>query len=84
MPTTAPRVNVTFDPLVREILLEISKAQNASLSEIVNQLVRSALELAEDLALVQYGEERLRNFRRDDALTSEELLKWNKGRKKSK
>ena len=82
MPTTLPRVNVAFKRPIYEILEEISRAERASLSQVVSRLVQSALELAEDLALVEAAEKRLESFSRDDALDSAELLQWNKSRKK--
>lgn len=84
MPTTLPRVNVAFDRATYEALEEISKTEHASLSYIVSKLVKYALELAEDLALVEEAEKRLSSFHRDDALTTENLLRWNKGRKKAR
>ncbi len=82
MPTTLPRVNVVFERPIYEILEEISRAERASLSQVVSRLVQSALELAEDLALAETAEKRLESFSRDDALDSTELLKWNKRRKR--
>lgn len=84
MPTTLPRVNVAFDPGTYEVLEELSKAEHASLSAIVSKLVQSALELSEDLALGELAGERLASFRRDGALTSQDLLKWNRARRKSR
>ena len=81
MPTTLPRVNVVFERPIYEILEEISRAERASLSQVVSRLVQSALELAEDLALVETAEKRLESFSRDDGLDSTELVKWNKSRK---
>jgi len=82
MPTTHPRVNVTLEPETYHVLEAISKLEKSSLSNVVSKLVNLALELAEDLALVQGATARLEDFRRDDALSSEALLKWNKTRKK--
>lgn len=82
MPTTLPRVNVAFERSTYEVLEAISKVEHASLSHIVSRLVKYALELAEDLALVQGAEKRLNTFKRDDAISSAELLKWNKSRRR--
>lgn len=82
MPTTLPRVNVAFERPIYEILKEVSKAEGASLSQVVTQLVQSALELAEDLALASAAEKRLQTFQRDDALRSDDLLRWNRARKR--
>lgn len=84
MPTTLPRVNVVFEKGTYEILEEISKVEHASLSHIVSKLVNYALELAEDLAVVQDAEKRLLSFKRDDAIETKELLKWNKARPKNR
>ena len=84
MPTALPRINVALDEATYEVLQEMSKAEHASLSHIVSKLVKYALELAEDLALVQSAENRLETFRRDDTLSTKALLKWNKSRRKSR
>lgn len=82
MPTTNPRVYVTLEPGTRQLLEAISEAENSSISNVVSKLINYALGLAEDLALVERTNQRLESFRRDDAFTSSDILKWNKGRKK--
>lgn len=82
MPTTLPRVQVSFGKSTHQALEDIAKIEGVSLSQLVSNLVDSALELAEDLALVQTAERRLATLRRDDMLSSDYLLKWNKSRKK--
>ena len=84
MPTTLPRVPVTFERPTYETLKQISEAQHLSLSGLISRLVETALELAEDLSLSQMAEERLQGFRRDDALSSKEILRWNTMRGKRK
>ncbi|MBI2094270.1 MAG: hypothetical protein HYT88_06085 [Candidatus Omnitrophica bacterium] len=84
MPTTLPRVNVPFEPATYSILRQFSRTQHASLSQVVSRLVKYAIELSEDLALAEVAEERLGTFRRDDALSTEQILRWNKGRKNRK
>ena len=81
MPTTLPRVNVPFEPPTYEVLQRFSKAQHTSLSQVVSKLVKYAIEMTEDLALVQFAEGRLQTFKRDDALSTAQLLQWNKGRR---
>jgi hypothetical protein len=63
------------------MLERVSKAEGASLSQVVASLVQTSLKLSEDLALAQVGETRLASFRRDDALTTETLLAWNRARR---
>lgn len=84
MPTTLPRVQVSFEKPTFEILGQISRVEKISLAHVVTKLVVAALELSEDLALGQKAESRLKSFIRDDAYSSKELLKWNKNRPKTK
>lgn len=81
MPTTVPRIQVSFEPATYSVLERVSRAEGASLSHVVASLVHASLELAEDLTLGQIGETRLASFRRDDALTTDALLTWNRTRK---
>ena len=81
MPTTLPRVQVSFEPSTYAVLERVSRAEGASLSQVVASLVHASLELAEDLALAKIGETRLASFRRDDALTTDALVTWNRARK---
>lgn len=84
MPTTLPRVHVTFEKPIYNALRELAKSQNLHLSAFIHKLVVSALSLAEDLAFVDIAEERLKTFRRDDAISSQDLLQWNRNRAKRK
>jgi hypothetical protein len=81
MPTTLPRIQVALEPSTYAILERVSRAEGASLSHVVASLVQTSLELSEDLALAQVGETRLASFRRDDALTTDALLAWNRKRR---
>ncbi|MBI3319702.1 MAG: toxin-antitoxin system, antitoxin component [Candidatus Omnitrophica bacterium] len=81
MPTTLPRVQVSLEPSTFAMLERVSRAEGASLSQVVASLVQTSLELSEDLALAEVGQVRLRSFRRDDALTTDALLTWNRARK---
>lgn len=82
MPTTLPRVNVVFERSIYEALEKVSRMEGTSLSQVVSRLVQSAFELAEDLALTEVAQERLNSFQRDDALSTESLLRWNRARRK--
>jgi hypothetical protein len=84
MPTTMQRVQVPFESEIYEALTAISKAENIPMSQLINKLVTSALEFAEDLTLSEVASKRMESFRRDDAMTTKEMLKWNKDRKKRK
>ena len=80
MSTTLPRVQVALEPSTYALLERLSRDEGASLSHVVASLVQTSLELSEDLALAQVGEARLSSFRRDDAVTTDALLAWNRKR----
>lgn len=81
MPTTLPRVQVSLEPSTYAMLERVSRTAGTSLSHVVASLVQTSLELSEDLSLAEVGEARLKHFRRDDALTTDALLKWNRARR---
>jgi len=81
MPTILPRVNVTFDSQTHKVLSFLAKGKHESLGGLIAEMVQTQLELMEDLALGELADKRLTTFKRDDALTSESFLKWNKSRK---
>ena len=84
MPTTMQRVAVPFEAEVYGALTAISKAEKIPMSQLINKLVTSALEFTEDLTLSEVATKRLELFRRDDAMSTQEMLKWNKARKKKR
>ena len=84
MPTVMQRVQVPFEAEIYEALEGISKAEKIPMSQLINKLVTSALEFAEDLTLSEVATKRLDSFRRDDAMTTKEMLKWNKTHKRKR
>ena len=80
MPTALPRVQVALEPATYALLERVSRTEGASLSHVVASLVQASIDLSEDLTLAQIGEARLTSFRRDDALTTDALLAWNRKR----
>ncbi len=84
MPTTMQRVAVPFEAEIYEALAAISKAEKIPMSQLIHKLVTSALEFAEDLTLSEVATKRLETFGRDDAMSTQEMLKWNKARKKKR
>ena len=81
MPTTLPRVQVTLERPTYAALAKMARTEHKPLSAVVAQLVESAMELGDDLGLARLAEARLRTFRRDDALTTKALLRWNRRRR---
>ena len=51
MPTSNPRVNITFEPEWQAILAELAKSEGKSVSSMAKELILEALERREDLAL---------------------------------
>ena len=84
MQTTMQRVQVPFESEIYAALTAISKAEKMPMSQLINKLVTSALEFAEDLTLSEVATKRLEAFRRDDAMTTKEMLKWNKTHKRKR
>lgn len=60
VPTTHPRVNVTFDDATYNALHGLADSRRQSVSNVVRELVFQAMELFEDLELAKIAEERLR------------------------
>ena len=51
MATKNPRINVTFNETAVELLNELAKKENKSISMLAKELILEALEYREDLAL---------------------------------
>jgi hypothetical protein len=71
MPTTNPRVNITFDPATVAILLSLAKQEHLSLSSLTKELVLEALDRREDRVLSAIAETRdhktIKTISHDDA-----------------
>ena len=55
MATNKPRVNVVLDKNEYEILKQVSKEENSSISSFARDLIKEALELREDIALTKFA-----------------------------
>lgn len=60
MPTTNPRVHVTFDSTMYNALNGLAGSTKRSVSNVVRDLVYEAMELHEDLALAKLADQRMR------------------------
>ena len=81
MPTKHPRLNVVLEPPVYRSVKQLARRDGMSLSLKARDLIRDALELYEDAYWVQEAKVRDATFRRDEALTHEQMLaKWGGGR----
>ena len=56
MPTKNPRVNVTFEEATANLLSNLARKQQKSVSSLVRELALEALELQEDLYLSKVAE----------------------------
>ncbi len=62
MPTKNPRVSVTLNGELSEILERIAKERRESLSQTVRGFLELGLTLAEDVGLSELAEDRLKDF----------------------
>ncbi len=73
MPTPNPRINVVLErPLYRAVEY-LARRDQVSLSTKMRDLVREALELAEDVQLATLAEHRERSFSHKAALSHEHI-----------
>lgn len=58
MPTTNPRVNITFEESTAGLLSYLAKHEHRSVSSLAKELILEALERREDMALSLLAEKR--------------------------
>jgi len=51
MPTSNPRINITFEPALAALLGSLARQENKSVSALAKELVIEALERREDMVL---------------------------------
>ena len=73
MPTKNPRINVVVDPPLYEQIEQLADRQGVSMSMATRDLIKEALEMEEDGALVQLASEREATFREATALSHEDV-----------
>lgn len=73
MPTKNPRVNVVLDTQLYVAVSELAKGHGVSMSMIMRDLVKEAMEIREDVALAQIADQRALSFDHDKALTHYEV-----------
>ena len=81
MPAVNPRLNLTINKEIYGMLERLASTEKLPLAETATRLLETALQLGEDLVCGEVAAKRLKSFRRDDALSTENLLKWNRPRK---
>ncbi len=73
MPTKNPRINVVLEKPLYSALHDLAEDEGVSLSMLMRDLVKEALELREDRALADFAQERENDFDRPNALSHEEV-----------
>jgi hypothetical protein len=73
MPTKNARVNVVLEKPLYTVVSEFAKKQGVSKSMVVRDLIKEALALREDLALVEFAEMREATFDATKALDHKEI-----------
>ena len=75
MPAKNPRINVVLEKPLYSALHDLAEEQGLSLSMLMRDLAKEALELREDRALADFAAQREEDFDRASALTHEEVWK---------
>ncbi len=71
MPAKNPRINVVLEKPLYNAVHELAEDQGVSMSTLMRDLVREAIELREDRALAFFASEREEGFNHDTALSHE-------------
>jgi len=69
MPARNPRVNVVLEKPLYEAVGHLAKEEGISLSTVVRDLVKEAIEIREDIDLGRFAEAREKTLRRTRALS---------------
>jgi hypothetical protein len=73
MPAVNPRINVVVEKKLYEIIHKMSKKSGVSMAMVMRDLVKEAIELREDAALVAWAEEREKNLKGRRLLSHKEV-----------
>ncbi|MFO7983889.1 MAG: ribbon-helix-helix protein, CopG family [Desulfuromonadales bacterium] len=73
MPAKNPRINIVLEKPLYNALHDLAEDEGISMSMLMRDLVKEALELREDRALADFAAEREKGFDRRKALKHEEV-----------
>jgi hypothetical protein len=73
MPAKNPRINVVLEKPLYNALHDLAEDEGVSMSMLMRDMVKEALEIREDRALADFAEEREQEFDRRDALKHEDV-----------
>ena len=68
MRTKKPRINVVLAPHIYADVRTLSKARGLSMSSIVEDLIKDALEIQEDIALAALADERKKSLKKSELI----------------
>jgi metal-responsive CopG/Arc/MetJ family transcriptional regulator len=75
MPARNPRVNVVLEKPLYEAVGRLAKDEGVSLSTVVRDLVKEAIEVREDIDLARFAEAREKTLRRSRAIPHKDVWK---------
>ncbi len=73
MPARNPRVNVVLEKPLYEAVDHMAKEEGISLSTVVRDLVKEAIEIREDIDLGNIAESREKSLKRSRALSHKDI-----------
>jgi metal-responsive CopG/Arc/MetJ family transcriptional regulator len=73
MPARNPRVNVVLEKPLYDAVGHMAKEEGISLSTVVRDLVKEAIEIREDIDLGSIAESREKSLKRSRALTHKDI-----------
>ena len=73
MPARNPRVNVVLEKPLYEAVGHLAKEEGISLSTVVRDLVKEAIEIREDIDLGRIAESRKKSLKRSRALAHKDI-----------
>jgi predicted DNA-binding protein len=73
MPARNPRVNVVLEKPLYEAVSHLAKEEGVSLSTLVRDLVKEAIEIREDIDLARFAEAREKTLRRSRAISHKDV-----------
>ena len=73
MPAKNPRINVVVEKPLYNVVHELAKESGLSMSMVVRDLLKEALEAREDLALAAFAVDREETFDKAKSLTHDQV-----------
>ena len=68
-----PRINVVFEKPLYEIIQKRAKKEGSSMSLVVRDMVKEAMEIHEDIGLAKFAEEREKTYSKNKSFTHKEV-----------